>query len=173
MAEEPGRGQQRQVLQPRDLPDLLDVPGLRLRAVVDAEGVTVGEGPAAGYGIMEPVRQEHVRPDGAQHLPFSGQQLLRSRQNGGLGLLGDQLGGVRRNHCGEPALARREGRGGRNLLEAHLPSRPDHLKCAIADAPGDSAGDIRAARVRTSRAVNFVPRSQPFRCAARQALAHR
>ena len=41
LAEEPGRGQQRQVLQPGDLPDLLDVAGLLLRAVVDPERVAV------------------------------------------------------------------------------------------------------------------------------------
>ena len=37
VAEEPGRGQQREVLQPGDLPDLLDVADLLLGSLVDPE----------------------------------------------------------------------------------------------------------------------------------------
>ena len=50
--QEPGGGQQREVLQPGDLPDLLDVAGLLLRAVVDPEAVAV----RVGRGARSPDR---------------------------------------------------------------------------------------------------------------------
>src|SRR5262249_49870529 len=70
-AEEPGRGQQREVLQPGDLPDLLDVPGLLLHPVVDAEGVAAGGGATAGHRVVEPVGFHHVGPGYAQHFPLT------------------------------------------------------------------------------------------------------
>ena len=60
--QEPGGGQQREVLQPGDLPDLLDVAGLLLRAVVDPEAVAAGIGAAPGHRIGEPVGLDQVGP---------------------------------------------------------------------------------------------------------------
>ena len=64
-AQRPGRGQQREVLQAGDLPDLLDVADLLLGAVIDPEGIAVRGGPATGHGIAEPVGPHHVGPDDA------------------------------------------------------------------------------------------------------------
>ena len=102
MAEEPGGGQQREVLQAGDLPDLLDVAGLLLRAVIDAEGVAVGSGPAAGHRIAEPVGPHHVGPDDAQDLPLAPQQPVRGLEDGLPGLRGHPRGGARRQDGGEP-----------------------------------------------------------------------
>ena len=55
MPADPLTSQERQVLQPRDFPDLLDVAGLLLRAVIDPEGVAVCRGSAAGHRVKEPV----------------------------------------------------------------------------------------------------------------------
>lgn len=48
--QKPGRGQHRQVLKARDLPDLLGVADLLLRTVIDTEGVTVRIGSVTGQG---------------------------------------------------------------------------------------------------------------------------
>ena len=65
----PGGGQQREVLQAGDLPDLLDVADLLLRAVVDPERVAVRVGPAAGHRVAEPVGLLQVGPDHARAPP--------------------------------------------------------------------------------------------------------
>ena len=98
--EEPGRGQQREVLQPGDLPDLLDVAGLLLRAVVDPEGVAVRIGPAPGHRIAEPVGLDQVGPVDAQHLPFTLQQPVRGRRARPPGPPRHLRGGARRQHGG-------------------------------------------------------------------------
>src|SRR5260370_22729607 len=51
MGEKPGISQKREMLQPGDLPDLLDVADLLLRAVIDTEGVTFWSGPAACHRV--------------------------------------------------------------------------------------------------------------------------
>ena len=55
MGEKPGYGQERDVLQARNLPHLLDIAGLLLRAVIDTERVTVRNGTATGHRVAEPV----------------------------------------------------------------------------------------------------------------------
>ncbi len=170
--EEPGRGQQREVLQAGDLPDLLDVADLLLRAVIDAEGVAVRSGPAAGHRIAEPVGPLQVGPDDAQDLPLTAQQPVRGLENGLPGLLGHPRGGARRQDRGEPALARR--RRGRDRGEL-LPASP----AAVTRPPGaPGRGRARPPRPvtswppggRTSRAVMSRSRSHPLRSAAQQAL---
>ena len=147
MGEEPGGGQQREVLQPGDLPDLLDVADLLLRAVIDAEGVTVGSGPAAGHRVAEPVGLHQVGPDDAQDFPFAAHQPVRAGQNGGLGLRRDTRGGVpaarRRRTSRSPA-----GGGASAPSCPGLTCRRDHSACSTWSRArqATSAGDIAAAR---------------------------
>ena len=73
MAEEPGRGQQREVLQPGELPYLLDVADLLLGAVIDAERVAVrertgGRSPGRGTSQAGPGRSGR-RPGPPIHRP--------------------------------------------------------------------------------------------------------
>ena len=49
--------------------------------MIDAEGIPVGVGPAAGHRIAEPVGTLHVGPEDAQDLPFPLQQPVRGRQH--------------------------------------------------------------------------------------------
>ncbi len=150
--EVPGGCQQRQVLQPGDLPDLLDVAGLRLRAMVDPERVTVRGRPAAGHRVAEPVGLYQVGPADPEHLPLAPHELVSGRQHGRPGIPGHALGGIRRQDGGEPARARlglrsqlrragHERRGGQGkLLAAHLPARPRQLDCLVAGTPGHLGG---------------------------------
>src|SRR5580693_4295731 len=96
MGEKPGRGEQSEVLQPGEFPDLLDVADLIFRAVIDPEGMAVLNGPTACHRIEEPVRPYQVRPDDAQDFPFAAQQPLRALQDGRPGLPADTLRGPRR-----------------------------------------------------------------------------
>ena len=59
------------MLQPGDLPDLLDVSDLLLRAVIDAEGVSIRRVPAACHGVTEPIWKHQVSSAQAQHVPFT------------------------------------------------------------------------------------------------------
>ena len=122
VAEEPGRGQEREVLQPGDLPDLLDVPGQLLHAVVDAERVAAGGGAAAGHRVVEPVGRYQVGPGHAQHLPLAPHKLVRGRQNGRPGVSRYPRGDAGRKCAGEPALTRRWRRQSANLLRSYLPA---------------------------------------------------
>src|SRR5262245_37231167 len=140
VCEEPGGSQQREVLQPGDLPDLLDVAGLLLRAVVDAEGVAVRRRPAAGHRVEEPVGRHEVGPGYAEDLPLTPQQLVRGRKGGLLGLLGHAGGGLRRENGGEPATGRVRGRGRRSLPASYPPARPGDLACLVTGAPGHLGG---------------------------------
>ena len=76
VGQEPGRGQQREVLQAGDFPDLLDVAGLLLGTMIDPEGALVLGGPAAGNRIVEPVGPDKIGPGNAQYLPLTLQQLV-------------------------------------------------------------------------------------------------
>ena len=131
------------MLQPGDLPDLLDVAGLLLRAVVDAERVAVGRGPAAGHRVVEPVGLHQVGPGDAQHLPLTPQQLVRGRQDGRPGLRGHPRGGIRRQDGGEPALAApvAAASGGRQSAP-RLTCRRDQasLERLVAGTPGHLGG---------------------------------
>ena len=122
LAQEPGGGQQREVLQPGELPDLLDVTDLLLRAVVDAERVPIRVGPPAGHRVAEPVGPLQVGAEHPQGLPLPPQQPVRGLQHRLPGLLRHPRGGARRQHRGERQLAggrRRSGPG--QLMAGHLP----------------------------------------------------
>ena len=82
-AQEPGRGQQREVLQAGDFPDLLDVADLLFRTLVDPERVTVRRGPAAGHRVAEPVGRHQVGPRDAEDLPFAAHEPVRRGQQRG------------------------------------------------------------------------------------------
>ena len=73
------------MLQPRDLPDLLDVARLLRRPVVDPEGVAVRVGAATGDRIGEPVGLHQVGPLDAEHVPLTLQQPIRGLEDGGPG----------------------------------------------------------------------------------------
>ena len=70
VAQRPGAGQQREMLQPGDLPDLLDVAGLLFRAMVDAECIAIRVGPAAGHRVTEPVGPVQIGAEYPQGLPL-------------------------------------------------------------------------------------------------------
>ena len=71
LGEEPGGGQQREVLQPGELPDLLDVTDLLLCAVIDAERVLIRVGPSAGHRVAEPVGPLQVGAEHPQGFPLT------------------------------------------------------------------------------------------------------
>ncbi len=147
--EVPGHGEQREMLQPGDLPDLLDVARLLLGAVVDAERVPVGRGAPAGHRISEPVRADQVGPLDAEDLPLPGQQPAGGSDDGGPGLGRDRGGRARRQDRCEAAPARLPARlpaarpGGRRrrqsrrkLSAADLPPCPGGLPGLVPGTPG-------------------------------------
>src|SRR5262249_55758880 len=77
MGQEPGRSQQCEVLQPGQHPDLPDVTNLLLRAVIDAEGIAVLSGPAAGDRVAEPVGPLQIGTQHPEGLPLPPQQPVR------------------------------------------------------------------------------------------------
>ena len=91
LAQVPGGGQQGQVLQPGDLPDLLDVADLFLGPVVDAEGVPVGFGAAPGHRVQEPVRLDQVGPQHAEDLASKEGSLSSVSETGDFGQLAMDL----------------------------------------------------------------------------------
>ena len=112
-SKEPGRGQEREVLQAGNLPDLLDVADAGFRALVDPERVAIRRRPVPGDRIVEPVGRHQVGPGDAQHLPLPPHEPVRRGQDGFPGLLGNLADGTRRQDRGEPACAgqRRKDRG--------------------------------------------------------------
>src|SRR5215472_9115857 len=133
-AEEPGRGKQRQMLQPRQFPDLLDVSRLVLRPVIDPEGVPRIRRTTAGNRVQEPVRRPYVGPENAEYFPLPSQDPVCCGQNGSC--RGDRhlRRGARRNCRGELATPR--GFGMAVLLIAmHLADHPGRLQGLVMSTP--------------------------------------
>ena len=145
--EEPGGGQQREVLQPGDLPDLLDVADLLLPSG-DRSGRRSGPdrtgGPSPGRGTSRAGPYRSATTPRTSHSPL--EQPLRAGQDGRPGLAGNPRGGARRQDGGEPAVAARRRGVGRESVPGSPagrttpPGAPGHA-CAMAT----SAGDIRRA----------------------------
>ena len=162
-AEEPGRGEQREVVQPGDFPYLLDIAGLLLRAMVDPERVPISRRPQAGHGVEEPVRGHHVVAVQAEHVPVAVDEPVGAGEHGSPGFVGNQAGGTRGQHDGEPALLGQSARGWDILVAAYLPScprRPQHLvartpaqfgrghACRPAEVPAE-ASQVQGAHTRS------------------------
>ena len=141
MGEEPGGGQQRQVLEAVEFPDLLHVAGLFLGTLVDLERVHVRCGPAARHRVVEPVGLLHVGPDDAEQLPFALEQPVRVRDDLVPGMPGNMLRGVRRQDRSESPIRRRLRQGGRSdLPRTHLTARPRSPDRLLTGTPGDLGG---------------------------------
>src|SRR5579859_6566957 len=142
MGERPGSGEQREVLQPGEFPDLLDVADLLFRAVIDPEGMAVLNGPTARHRVEEPVRLYQVRPDDAQDFPFAAQQPLRAFQDGRPGLPADTVRRPRRQDGGELTVARQL-RLRRELSRLHLTREPHCPQHLVTRAPRHLGGRHR------------------------------
>ncbi len=105
LAREPGGGQQGEVMQPRQLPDLLDIAGFRLGSMVDAEGVLLLRCSQPGDRIEEPIGPDDVGSHHSEDLPASGEQLVGCRHEPG-----SNLG--RQRFAGATAERRAESRDG-------------------------------------------------------------
>ena len=138
----PGGREQRQVLQPIDLPDLLDVAYRGLVPVVDAEGIRLrartavpcpgrGTSPAPscrrGRRRASPIRRSCIRS--------------ASATMAALAASGTGRGGARRERRSEPARRRCRGRRRQRatLTRPHLFARPGLAKRLLSDTPGHLA----------------------------------
>ena len=124
VGKKPGIGQQREVLQPGDLPDLLDVADLLLRAVIDTEGITVRSGPATCHRVAKPVGAHQIGPNtpSTSHSPrISRSALSRTAALASSGTRSAVPGGKTAANLRSPA-GRRRVRA--ESARTHLPSRP-------------------------------------------------
>src|SRR5688572_7968093 len=71
-----------QVMVPGHLPDLLNVAGLRLVAMMDAEGEPVVRRTTPSHRIVEPVRIRAIGPLASQHSPGSVEDRVGSPDQG-------------------------------------------------------------------------------------------
>src|SRR5262249_26099684 len=124
VAEVPRGREERQMLQPREFPDLLDVPCLLFRAMVDPECVPVARRATAGDWIKKPVRRDQVGPADAEHVPLALDQLVSASQHGRARGRGDGCGGMVRQDGAEPSLAGRLRLAGGRLRALYLLGRP-------------------------------------------------
>ena len=140
LGEEPGGGQQRQVLQPGELPDLLDVADLLLRAVVDTERVLIraDRRPVTGSRNQSgSSRSVRITPR-VSHSPRSSRSAAASTSF--LASSGTRAavpgGNTAVNASSRASAAARPGQ----LLAGHLPRRPGRADHLVPDPPGHLDG---------------------------------
>ena len=147
--EEPRRGQQREVLQAGDLPDLLDVAGLLLRAVVDPERVALRLGTRARSPGRGTSRARPGRSGPRRAPPTARPASCCGRRGDGRRALGRAPAPrCPRGRTAVKSCSAGSGRGGRGELAAGGPAgatRPRRRAWSRA-RQATSAGDIRPSR---------------------------